>query len=133
MSINVNNNVAVNVAGVATLTATVCVYLTDAHARIYAIPAGTGCTHSSLLAHHVESRARRQRRAGCRAPAAGKMPGRVQGKVAFIIGRRAAGPQSHDTAGPGGADIIAVDPQRLHRGREAGCARDLRHRRDLAQ
>ncbi len=32
-----------------------------------------------------------------------------------------------------GADIIAVDPQRLHRGREAGCARDLRHRRDLAQ
>lgn len=34
------NSVAVNVAGAATATATVWVYLTNAHARIYAIPLG---------------------------------------------------------------------------------------------
>ena len=40
MATKSNSNVAFSTAGAATLTATVCVYLTSAHARIYAIPLG---------------------------------------------------------------------------------------------
>jgi hypothetical protein len=40
MATNSNSNVAFNMAGAATVTATVCVSLTSAHARIYTIPLG---------------------------------------------------------------------------------------------
>jgi hypothetical protein len=40
MATKPNSNVAFSTAGAATVTATVCVYLTNAHARIYAIPLG---------------------------------------------------------------------------------------------
>jgi hypothetical protein len=40
MATNGNNSVAVNTAGAVTVTATVCVYLANAHAGIYVIPLG---------------------------------------------------------------------------------------------
>ena len=40
MATNSNSNIAFSTVGAATLTATVCVYLTSAHARTYTIPLG---------------------------------------------------------------------------------------------